>query len=359
MAGLSLRERVFSTQNAVSWSALLPARASVFGSLEYARIAEQHSGYTAGLYVITTEDSCLAYPFFLRPVQALPFATSDGEWFDTLSPEYTGPLNLTQIDASLATLFAERFPAFCRERGIIAEFAHLHPWHACLTGLQTTDVHIDREIVYVDLTSPVDQLWNESLTYACRKNIKRAHTENVRVLTATSADHIREFHRIYTHTMDRNRALGKYYFSLDYLLAFFEQMPNHARFVLAEYRDQIVAATLYLHDDVDVYSYLGGADQAFHYIRPTNAVVYDTIVWAQQHRKQRLILGGGYQPDDGIFRFKASFSPLRAQFQVYRHIHLPDTYDVLCQAWADYHHTAISANGYFPAYRSAPPPEKE
>lgn len=81
--------------------------------------------------------------------------------------------------------------------------------------------------------------------------------------------------------MERNGAQVRYYYPLDYFMDFFEQMPNNARFQLAEYRDRIVAGTLYLHDDVDVYSYLGGADEGFQEIRPTNAVIYDIIRWSQ------------------------------------------------------------------------------
>jgi lipid II:glycine glycyltransferase (peptidoglycan interpeptide bridge formation enzyme) len=129
--------------------------------------------------------------------------------------------------------------------------------------------------------------------------------------------------------------------------------------VLAEYRNQIVAATLYLYDDVDVYSYLGGADKAFQQIRPTNAVVYATINWARQQGKRRLILGGGYLPDDGIFRFKASFSPLRAHFRVYRHVHLPAEYHRVCQAWSSYYGKRELELNYFPAYRSLPASKTE
>ncbi len=140
----------------------------------------------------------------------------------------------------------------------------------------------------------------------------------MRVFQATTADHIREFSRIYTHTMARNDASGRYYFSPEYFEAFFETMPDNTCFMLAEHRGRVIAGTLYLHDDTDVYSYLGGADQEFQQIRPTNAVVHETIQWAQGAGKQRLILGGGYHSDDGIFRYKSSFSPLRARFHVYR-----------------------------------------
>jgi lipid II:glycine glycyltransferase (peptidoglycan interpeptide bridge formation enzyme) len=207
----------------------------------------------------------------------------------------------------------------------------------------------------VDLTPTEERLWSESFSHACRKNIKRAMKEGVRIYQASGSDDIEKFHRIYLATMDRRCATSKYYFPLSYFMDLFEQLPGNAAFVLAEYNDRIVAATLYLHDDTDVYSYLGGADERFQHLRPTNVVIYETIRWAQSLGKKRLILGGGYQPDDGIFRFKASFSPLRASFQVYRHVQLAEEYDTLCRKWSAHYDRDLASSGeYFPAYRSIP-----
>ena len=339
-----MTEHFLTISDVSQWRRILPAQRSVFGSVEYARIGQEHTGYEARLFAVTSETGSIAFPFFLRPLDGLPFfGALNRTWSDILSPEYTGPLALTD-DLVLMQAFRERLDRMCQEQGIIAEFAHLHPWNWQAHCFHSDDVDIDREIVYVDVTLSEEHLWRRSLTYACRKNLRRARQE-----------HIREFYRIYTHTMARNKALSRYYFPCSYFEAFFEQMPDQAHFVLAEYRDQIVAATLYLHDDVDVYSYLGGADQTFQQIRPTNAVVYATINWARQHGKRRLILGGGYRPNDGIFRFKASFSPLRARFRVYRHVHLSNEYAQACRAWSAFYGEREIAASYFPAYRFIPP----
>lgn len=349
-----MRERVLDTHDD-AWALTLPAANSIFGSQQYAAITEQYTQTMARLYVIESANSRLVYPVFLRPVQSLAFRANQGAvMFDSLSPEYTGPMAVGSEPLELSTLFAQCFENWCQQFNIVTEFAHLHPWHFQPQCLRAEGIQLNREIVYVDLLRSAEQLWTESFTYACRKNINRARRENVRTFEATSAGDVGEFYRIYRHTMERNHAQDRYFFSLDYFKAFFDQMPDHARFVLAEYQGQIVAATLFLHDGTDVYSYLGGADQAFQQIRPSNAVVVDTIQWAQQAGKRRLILGGGYTPDDGIFRFKASFSPLRVPFQVYRHIHLPEQYNNLCAAWEQYYGTFMPADGYFPAYRSLP-----
>jgi serine/alanine adding enzyme len=205
----------------------------------------------------------------------------------------------------------------------------------------------------VDLTQDEDHLWRESFTQACRKNIKRARREGVRVFAATSESDAHELHRIYELTMDRQGAFEGYYLPPAYFVSFLERLADNSRILLAEHEGRVVAATLYLHDEADAYSYLGGADHAFQHVRPTNAVVHEMIRWARAEGKQRLVLGGGYAPGDGIFRFKASFSPLRAGLRLYKRVHIPDAYDSLRDAWRR-HHGVEGETAFFPPYRAVP-----
>jgi serine/alanine adding enzyme len=251
--------KVFSTQDTLEWQSILPAQLNIFGGVEYARIYEEHTGFSARLFVAQSDDGCIAYPFFLRPVNALPFVEddADGLW-DTLTPEYTGPICRGECSPDLAMFFASEFAAYCLEQRIVAEFAHLHPWNALQDVLDSNSIVFDREIVFVDTTQPLEELWEKHFTYACRKNIKRSSSVGVRVFHATTLDDIKAFYRIYVSTMDRRQAASKYYFPFEYFVQFFEFLPDNTRFVLAEYASQIIAATLYLYDGNDVYSYLGG-----------------------------------------------------------------------------------------------------
>ena len=345
---------VFDTSSQSEWQQVLPATTSVFGSYEYARIVEAQTGYKACLFVWTAEDMEIAYPFFLRPIHSLPFATSiPGAVWDTLTPEYTGPI-LTKGIPQDHDRYQLAFSAFCHQQGIVAEFAHLHPWRSEQGCLDMKDVSEDRAIVYVDLTVPSDLLWQDHFTYGCRTKIRRSQNAQVHVFAATSVDHVAEFHRIYTNTMLRNQAQAKYLFPLGYFEAIFRQMPDHACFMMAEYQGKLIAGNLYLHDATDVYGYLGGTDMDFKHVGPSNAVVYRAILWAQDMGKKRLILGGGYQPNDGVFQFKANFSPLRASFRVYRKTHSPNLYSHLCSAWSRYYNAELPQNAYFPAYRMLP-----
>jgi hypothetical protein len=349
------QEVVYTTDDSARWNSVLPAAESAFGSVEFARVVQQHLGYEARLYVLQDNTSLVAYPFLTRPIR--PTLLSDeicGRPSDTVSPDFTGPFARGSTSRSLAADFSKKLSTFFTSQDIVAEFIHLHPWKAYTRALRQHCIEFDRQIVYVDLTGPEQQLWRSSFNHACRKNINRSRRENVRVFEASTPGDIREFYRVYVQTMKERNALKHYFFSLDYFQAIFEQLSGNARFALAEYRDQVIGGTLYVHDRDDVYSYLGGADTNFQRVRPTNAVIYDTIVWGQRHGKKRLILGGGYTPNDGIFRFKASFSPQRANFFVYRCVHLPDTYDALCRSCSGVYGRGLQTTAYFPRYRVVP-----
>jgi hypothetical protein len=342
---------VLSTADQNLWKKLLPAQTAVFGSVEYASIAERYHGYDARLFVFERDKEQIVYPLLLRPLADLPFGRSPKASWDVLSPSFTGPISKGPVPDSW-----ERFDAdlaeYCRQEGIVTEFAHLHPWRQSPYLVARDGLNMDREIVYVDLSWSEDELWKYSFAHSCRKNITRARESGVELSLARTAQEIRDFHRIYTGTMERNQAAASYYFPQEYFLDFFHTMPDHCFFMLARHRGTVIAGTLYLHDGYNIYSYLGGADHRFQELRPTNAVIHETIQWGRKYGKRRLILGGGYRPDDGIFRFKSTFSPFRARFYVFKRIHLKDEYARLCRAWSDYHASDPAEVGYFPAYRS-------
>jgi len=348
----SYQVRVLSTADRKAWKSLLPAETSVFGSVEFASLAEQHYGYAAQLFVHEQGESRIVYPIFLRPLSELPFAgmSSRSKW-DIVSPSFTGPIFTGPIGESSKS-FRQAFSAYCVQQGIVAEFAHLHPWRQSPYQFSRWGLIPNREIVYVDLSWSEDEIWKYSFAHSCRKNIVRAGNAGLETRPAQSAQEIKEFHRIYTETMDRNQAERSYYFPADYFLEIFLTMSDHSFFMLARHRGRIVAGTLYLHDGFNIYSYLGGADHGVQELRPTNAVIYETIRWGLKRGKRRLILGGGYRPNDGIFRFKSTFSPFRVGFYVFKHVHLKKEYSLLCQAWSLYNGLPVEEAGYFPAYRT-------
>ncbi len=349
--------RLLTTAEAEEWELALPASRSAFGSLGFARAQERAGLADPRLLVAEVAGAVVAYPLSLKPLGDLPFAAEgvSGRW-DSASPPFTGPIGSSEdlgqserLDPSLGEM-AEGIAVALADAGIVAEFAHLHPWSSVPAVVGGGEP--DREVVWVDLTLDPGELWRSSYSKACRKNIRRSEREGVSVRAAEGPDDIAEFHRIYERTMVRNEAQRAYFFDRAYFQAIHDEMPDTARFVLAELDGRVIAATLYLHDGDDAYSYLGGADHAFQEVRPTNAVVHAAVGWAREAGKRRLVLGGGYRPNDGIFRFKASFSPGRATLRLVRRVHRQDDYERLVEAWAR-HHGGAGPTGFFPPYRDA------
>lgn len=345
-----------TTADAERWRSVLPAGISAAGSLEYARICERQTGWAGRLFVVENDAPAAAYPYLLRPVGELPFASSLATaWADTWSTEYRGPLWLNGgFPAGPETpKFSDLFARHCREQGIIAEFCHLNPW--------TTDdliepghIRENREIVYVDLTKTADEIWTRSLSSDARRQTKQGQRAGVRVRRAVSTDDVREFYRLYTHTMERRAALDHYFFPLEYFLGFFETMSANSFFVLAEYEGRVVAGGLFFHDRTELRWHLSAADREFASVRPVNVYLHDTICQALGKGMARMIMGGGYGKDDGVFRFKAGFSPLRARFCTYHRVHDAAAYAAVNRAWSAHHPGRQPADGYFPAYRSKP-----
>lgn len=346
--------RWLDTSDADAWRAALPASRSAFGCVEFARALEASGGPPGALLVAEAGGAAVAWPFHLRDLSDLPFLPPSGaeDALDAATPPFTGPyLSRSRGVEELALLADEVDRGFERHR-IVAAFSHLHPFDT-EPGL-VADPQPDREIVWVDATLDPEQLWRDSYSKACRKNVNRAEREGVTVRAAESEADVAEFHRIYVQTMERNDAHPSYFHAIERFLAIFHGMPRNARFALVEHGGRVIAATLYLHDDDDVYSYLGGADHNYQHLRPTNAVVHDTIAWAREQGRRRVILGGGYRPDDGIFRFKASFSPERATLELERRIEMPRQYRALVERWHSHHGADADPGDWFPAYRAEP-----
>jgi len=351
---VEVSSRFCTTADLSEWKILVPPTRSFFGSVEFACIAGCQAGYSAQLLVIEAGAALVAIPFFFRSTAGLGFADSADLLTDVFTPEFTGPILISSDPSFGRKEFHAALDQALREQKIVAEFMHLHPWAEGNELLDIERVLYNRDIVWVDVSLGPERLWNEHFVYACRKNIKRAEREGIHVFEANSVDHIREFHRIYSATMIRTNALPQYHFPLEYFLRFFNEMPGHARFTMAERNGQIVGAILYTYDDDNIYSYLGGADEEFQQMRPSNAIVFDVIRWGYEHGRKRLILGGGYRPDDGIFRFKSSFSKNTAPFSTYRDIHLPEDYGALEAQWCRHYHRDQLVTEYFPSYRWIP-----
>ena len=346
-----------TTADADRWRAVLPASRSVTGSVEYARVCEQQTGWPARLFVVADGEPVAACPYFLRSVRALPFAgDAHGEWWDVCTPEYRGPLSLDggRSAGRNGACFADLFARHCREQRIVAEFAHLNPWDVPEDTIEPLCVKPNRGIAYVDLTWSAEEIWSRSLSSEGRRRIKVGRRAGVTVRRASSAEDVREFHRLYLRTMERREAPERQRYPLRYFLAVFETMPASAFLVMAEHQGRVVAGGLFLQDQTNVYWHLSASDVDFRHVSPEEVYVCETILAALGHGRRRMVLGGGHPGDAGASRFAGNFSPLRAPWFTYERVHDAEGYASLMTTWYVRYGMARSTDGLFPAYRSTP-----
>jgi lipid II:glycine glycyltransferase (peptidoglycan interpeptide bridge formation enzyme) len=89
-------------------------------------------------------------------------------------------------------------------------------------------------------------------------------------------------------------------------------------------------------------------------LSPNNLLLYEVIQFAKEKGCKIFNLGGGYEQNDSLFRFKSSFSSSFTDFFTFTKIHDSRIYKILCQTRDrfDYlNNNEIKRTGYFPEYR--------
>jgi len=142
-----------------------------------------------------------------------------------------------------------------------------------------------------------------------RQNIKKAERSGVTIEVDLVGKRLAEFHDVYTSTMSRRGASPGYFFSLAFFRKLMEECPESLAFFHAILDDKVISTELVLVGVDHTYSFLGGSNEASFELRANDLLKHAIIVWSREQGRRSFVLGGGYQPDDGIYRYKTSFAP--------------------------------------------------
>ena len=186
-----------------------------------------------------------------------------------------------------------------------------------------------------------------------RKNVKKAERSGLTVEWDLTGQRLEEFHEVYLDTMIRRDAALGYHFPLAFFRDLVAECAECVAFAHVILDERIASTELVLVGATHTYSFLGGTAAEAFALRPNDLLKHAIILWSRNKGKEAFILGGGYTPDDGIFRYKKAFAPEGVvPFYVGRR-----TYDVEAQTelvarrrqtepgWSP-------AEGFFPAYRA-------
>jgi hypothetical protein len=304
----------------------------------------------------TGEDQgrAVLFPLILRPLAFEPWAADGERRLDAITPYgYGGPFAWGAPGDDAA--YWRAFCAWCRDERIVSSFARLSLFPERLARVPGR-VEVCAPNIVVPLTGGADAIWRGYETKV-RRWVHVAERAGLRVELDRDGSRLGAFERVYSHTMERNGADDWYFFPRAFFEAIVERLRGHYVFFHAVSGDDVVSSDLILCSEEHVWYFLGGTLAEAFRLGPNYLVKHTVATWAAAQGKRGYVLGGGYQPGDGLFRYKRAWARRgEVPFKVARLVHDEHAYADLTArrvAFAERSgETWSPRHGFFPAYRA-------
>jgi hypothetical protein len=287
------------------------------------------------------------YPFILRDVPgAAPAGAVPAR--DTTTPYgYGGAIVYGASNGSDASEFWKHYDEWAAEAGVVSEFVRFSLNADSLLDYPGSTSFKQDNIVR-DLAISPDELWMD-FEHKVRKNVKKAARSGVEVIVDEDGSQLDDFLAIYESTMDRRDAGTGYYFPRAFFEAIHRDLVGQFVYFHALHDGRIVSTELVLVSETALYSFLGGTLSDSFDLRPNDLLKHEVMLWGITRGKRHFVLGGGFQPDDGIFRYKKAFAPSGARpFSVGTRVVDPARYAELTMSLNP---ARPDDSEFFPAYR--------
>lgn len=274
----------------------------VFYSQEYVSLfADVQKGTPEAVYY-ENENGKVFYPYIKRKIDI-----KEG-YFDIITPYgYGGPI--LEGEKIVIKKFYEQFKEYCFNSNIITETVGLHP-------LLKNDEYINdimvvdfiRKTTAVNLTLPLEEI-RKNYSSNNKRNIRKAKKEGVKVFVSNNLDDIQTFIDLYYETMDRTNASSFYYFPQ----SFFQKQMNETHLskpylLFAKNNEQIIGGVLVIIGREFAHYHLGASKTEYLSLRPNNLLFDAMIEFSKSFGIKALHLGGGYEDNDSLYKFKTSFT---------------------------------------------------
>jgi len=162
-----------------------------------------------------------------------------------------------------------------------------------------------KDTVWVDLTQPT------KLRATTRHCVEKAAREQVEFIEAEGPFGIRAFSDMYHATMRRNNAAPHWMFQTEWFSTLLRSLSQNATLFLVMYKGEPEAGCILLRGWGTCYYHFAASFNQYPQLGLNHFMVVKAMEWAKEKGCTRLHLGGGVEPNDGLFRFKAGFSDLR------------------------------------------------
>lgn len=292
-------------------------------------------------FVYEEDEGFAVYPFLRFRINSLPWTYLDEEYFDI---EGVYGYNIFAV-SSTAPGFYDRcrqaFLEYCARKNIVAEFMRVN----VVLGSEFMFKHlmlqnVSQNIV-IDLGLSEEDRWRSSYDHCVRKNVRKAQEAGMKVFFVNGQDVsdglLDDFITIYYSTMNRRASGQQYYFSKAFLEKLFKGLGERCLlgFVCLP-SGKPVSCEIVLCGSQVAYSFLGGALAEHNHLRPNNLLKHELIKELSSKGMRSYCLGGGKSPEDGIFRYKRTFSRNGVvDFFIGSRVHRNDVYRQLCDSWSE------------------------
>ncbi|HEX9307533.1 MAG TPA: GNAT family N-acetyltransferase [Anaeromyxobacter sp.] len=291
-----------------AWLALWerwPGR-EVFAHPEYVRLFAR-PGDRAVCAVGEDAGGVILFPLVVRPLAAEPWAPPGEPRSDAVSPYgYGGPFAFGE-GARDDLGFWRAHEGWCREAGVVSTFARLSLFDQQLPRIPVPVESRGPNVVRA-LGPDLSAIWME-YDRQVRANVKAAERSGVEIEVDRTGARLDAFVEVYEHTMRRRGASGWYFFPRSFFDDLVRGLAGQFVFFHALHAGQVVSSELILLSREHAYMLLSGTRAEAYPLRPNDLLRHRTVAWAAEQGLRAYVLGGGYEPGDGVFRHKRNFAP--------------------------------------------------
>lgn len=329
-----------------------PGAIDVFYLPEWAYLFELHGDGRALCFVYyETPDRFVIYPFHLRFIRDIPeFRDVDPEWTDIINPYGYGGYLASQPGMDMSGFF-RAWRDYCRERQVVSELVRFHPllgnFDYCRPFIPAFR---QSPVVVMDLTQGPEAIW-KGMSSRCRNMIRKAQKMGVIIEVDEGLEHLDTFHRLYTETMDRRQAREYYYFSRPWLDTLKKLFTCQIVLMYPLKDGEVIASSIFLMGDSYCHYFLAGSSPSGYQTGANNLLLFIAAQWLSNRYLKYLNLGGGHEKNDGLFRFKSSFSSKSHNFFIGTKIIDAKNYNDMKIIRINKGSAYIDST-YFPIYRS-------
>jgi hypothetical protein len=345
------------------WNALLKEEFAeyndVFLTYEYFEVYMKHYRVKPEGIFWENGSAKIFWTHLVRDLDNIPLFKGT-EYHDLVTPYgYGGPLfalkNKNQCEIEEATRkFFDEYESYCKRNNYVSEFVRFHPlFNNWKIWEKIVDIEHLNDVVMVDLTISAVGAWDK-INREHRQHIRKMNgqTYEVEILLKPTAADIENFTSLYYETMNRNKALEKYYFPIDVIKDYFDLLNSFL--IRVKYENEVIGASIFIYGGKTIHYYLTGSLPYRKGIYPNDLIIWEAIKWVEgksspwERPFTQLNLGGGRGKNDGIFSFKHGFSDKTVPFFIGKIIFDKEAY---CKLERMNPQSSSVTNDYFPSYR--------